>query len=112
MKTKFQIKNRFTGEIQFELECETILDCLLAAIKEGANLKGANLEEANLDFSVMQFHCRHLKPKTDRRLRVQLAFHLASWMKHADSLSDDEKALLEILKPYANEFHRTDVERI
>jgi hypothetical protein len=33
-------------------------------------------------------------------------------MKHADNLSEDEKILLEALKPYANEFHRTEVERI
>ena len=77
-----------------------------------ANLQGANLQCANLDYSVMCFHCNHLKPKTDRRQRVQLAFHLASWMKHADNLEEDEKKLLDALKPYANEFHKTEVERI
>ena len=77
-----------------------------------ANLQGANLQCANLDYSVMCFHCNHLKPKTDRRLCVQLAFHLASWMKHRDNLEEDEKKLLDALKPYANEFHKTEVERI
>ena len=123
MKTKIEIKKRWSGTVLFEFECETLLDCLKEALKSGADLSGANLRGANLiganliganlDYSVMQFHCNHLKPKTDRRLRVQLAFHLASWMKHAaDDLQLDEKALFEALKPFANEFHRKEVERI
>jgi len=173
MKTKFEIKSRWTGSVLFEYECETLLDCLKEAFKKDANLQGAdlrgadlqdadlrgadlqdadlrganlqgadlqdadlqdadlrganlrcanlrcadlrcaNLQGADLDYSLMQFHCRHLRPKTDRRLRVQLAFHLASWMKHAgDELKPDEQALFEALKPFANEFHRTEVERI
>ena len=79
---------------------------------KGANLKGANLVRANLDFSCMSFHCNHLKPKTDRKLRVQLCYHLASWMKNADNLDEDEKKILAELKDYANEFHREEVERI
>jgi len=85
---------------------------LRGANLRGADLQGAYLQEADLDFSCISFHCNHLKPKTDRRLRTQLAFHLASWMKYADNLDEDEKVLLETLKPYANKFHRTDVERI
>ena len=152
MKTKIQIKNRFTGSIIFEHKCTTILECIKEALINradlqgaylrgaylqgadlrevdlwgvdlwgadlqgadlwGADLQGAYLQEADLDFSCMSFHCNHLKPKTDRRLRTQLAFHLASWMKYADNLDEDEKVLLETLKPYANKFHRTDVERI
>ena len=48
-KTKLQIKS-VAGSILFEYEKEdnTILQTLIAAIKEGANLKGANLEGANL----------------------------------------------------------------
>ena len=49
--------------------------------------------------------------KTDRRQRVQLAHHLLSWMKYAESLNDDEKQIFEQLKQYANEFHRNDVEK-
>jgi hypothetical protein len=86
---------------------------LSCADLRSADLSGADLRSADLDFSLMMFHCKHLKPKTDRRLRVQLAFHLASWMKHAgDELQPDEQALFEAIKPFANEFHRTDVERI
>ena len=48
-KIKLQIKS-IAGSILFEYEKEdnTILQTLIAAIKEGANLFGANLEGANL----------------------------------------------------------------
>lgn len=49
-KIKLQIKS-VAGSILFEYEKEdnTILQTLIAAIKEGANLKGAYLEGANLE---------------------------------------------------------------
>ena len=76
-----------------------------------ADLSDADLRGADLDFSCLHFSCKSRKPKTDRRQRVQLAHHLLSWMKYAESLSDDEKQIFEQLKAYANEFHRTDVEK-
>lgn len=76
-----------------------------------ANLRWANLSEANLDFSVLFFGCKSRMPKTDRRLRVQLCHHFLSWIKYAESVDDDEKQIFESLKSYANEFHRTDVEK-
>ena len=75
------------------------------------DLSGANLRGADIDFSCLHFSCKSRKPKTDRRQRVQLAHHLLSWMKYAKSLNDDEKQIFEQLKAYANEFHRTDVEK-
>ena len=48
MKTKIAIKNRFTGEIIFESKCNSILECLLQAIKSSANLRFADLRSANL----------------------------------------------------------------
>ena len=48
MKTKIQIKNRFTGNIIFEHECTTILDCLKEAIKQQKNLTDADLRGAYL----------------------------------------------------------------
>ena len=50
MKTKIEIKNRFTGLIIFEFECDgnTILKTVKEAIKNKANLSGADLSEANL----------------------------------------------------------------
>ena len=38
-----EIKHRFTGKVIHSGEFETIKDCLLDAIKKGANLRGANL---------------------------------------------------------------------
>ena len=76
-----------------------------------ADLGNADLRGANLDFSCLHFSCKSRKPKTDRRQRVQLAHHLLSWMKYADNLGDDEKQIFDAVKAYANEFHRTDVEK-
>ena len=59
-KTKFQIKNRYTGEIIVEMEAETLKEVveknkanlrgadLWGADLRGANLRGADLQEANL----------------------------------------------------------------
>ena len=47
--------------------------------------------------------------KTDTGFRKQVAYHLASLFVHsADGLTDEEKQLLESLKPFANQFHRVD----
>ena len=48
MKTKIEIKNRWSGTVLFEFECETLLGCLKEALKSGADLIGANLSGANL----------------------------------------------------------------
>ena len=39
-------------------------------------------------------------------------FHTLSLMKHADNLTNKEKEIFEFCKDYANEFHRTDVEKL
>jgi hypothetical protein len=44
----FEIKNRFSGEVIFKLETESIKLCVIAAIKSRANLSRANLSGANL----------------------------------------------------------------
>ena len=44
-KTKFQIKNRYMGEIIVEMEAETLKEVVE---KNKANLQEANLQEANL----------------------------------------------------------------
>ena len=110
MQIMIQIKNRLTGVIVLEVETLRGAD-LRGADLRGANLRDANLRGANLDFSCLHFSCKSRMAKTDRRQRVQLAHHLLSWMKYAESLSDDEKQIFEQLKAYANEFHRTDVEK-
>lgn len=43
-----QIKNRYTGAVIHEGDYASILECLSAAIKSGADLYGADLSRANL----------------------------------------------------------------
>ena len=45
---KYQILNRYDLHVQFELECESLKDAVVAAVKGGADLRGANLYGANL----------------------------------------------------------------
>ena len=45
---KYQIKNRFTMEVIFEHEAESLKIAVEFAIKSGANLYGANLSGADL----------------------------------------------------------------
>ena len=137
MKTKIEIKHRFTGDVLFSFECESIKECVIEAVKTeanlteanltranltgadltranlaGADLTGANLTRANLDMSAFPLRCSSLKIKTNKRLRVQLCFHFLSLIKHGIEVTDEEKKIFEDLKTYANQFHRTDVERL
>ena len=107
MKTKIEIKHRFTGDVLFSFECESIKECVIEAVKTGANLT-----RANLDMSAFPLRCSSLKIKTNKRLRVQLCFHFLSLIKHGIEVTDEEKKIFEDLKTYANQFHRTDVERL
>ena len=43
-----KIVNRFTRKTIYECECDTMKECLLNALKSGADLSEANLSEANL----------------------------------------------------------------
>ena len=45
---KFEIKNRFTGNVLFAVETDTLCLCVEAAIRSGADLSRANLSRANL----------------------------------------------------------------
>ena len=73
----------------------------------GANLSGANLSGADLDFSSLPLWCGSLKMKTDSKQRKQIAYHLASlFVNSKEPLTDEEKQLLDAIKPYANRFHR------
>jgi Pentapeptide repeats (8 copies) len=45
---KFEIKSRFTGEVIFSLETDSLKLAVEAAVKSGANLEGADLRGANL----------------------------------------------------------------
>ena len=85
---------------------------LSGADLSGANLRGANLRGANIDFSVLSFSCYSLKCKTDEKQRIQIMFHALSWMAHAESITDEEKAIYNFALDYANKFHRADVGRL
>jgi uncharacterized protein YjbI with pentapeptide repeats len=74
-----------------------------------ANLSEANLSEANLDFSSLPLWCGSLQMRTDTKQRKQIAYHLASlFINSEETLTDEEKQLLEALKPFANQFHKVD----
>ncbi len=80
---------------------------LSGADLNGANLSGANLSGADLDFSSLPLWCGSLKMKTDAKQRKQIAYHLASLFVNSEELlTDEEKRLLDVIKPYANRFHR------
>ena len=85
---------------------------LRGANLRGANLRGADLCGANIDFSVLSFSCYSLKCKTDEKQRIQIMFHALSWMAHAESITDEEKAIYNFALDYANKFHRADVGRL
>ena len=76
-----------------------------------ADLQGADLQGADLDFSCLPLFCGSLRMKTDKRIRVQIAFHFLSLIKYGIDVTDEEKEIFEKLKGYANNFHRTDVEK-
>ena len=45
---KIQIRNRYTGEVIFECEAETLKEVVEKAVKEGIDLRNADLRKANL----------------------------------------------------------------
>ena len=129
-----EIKNRFTGDIIVAGEYDSVRRAvtkhkadlcganlcgadlsdanLYDANLRGANLRGADLCGANIDFSVLSFSCYSLKCKTDEKQRIQIMFHALSWMAHAESITDEEKAIYNFALDYANKFHRADVGRL
>ena len=45
---KHQIKSRYDDRVLYELECDSIKECVVSAVKSDANLGGADLGGANL----------------------------------------------------------------
>ena len=109
-----EIKNRFTGDIIVAGEYDSVRRAVTKhkADLSGADLCGADLRGANIDFSVLSFSCYSLKCKTDEKQRIQIMFHALSWMAHAESITDEEKAIYNFALDYANKFHRADVGRL
>jgi hypothetical protein len=73
-----------------------------------ANLTEADLRGANLDFSAWPLWCGSRGVTVDKKIAVQLAYHLC-----ALDCSDPEyqEARAKILD-FANKMHRTDVKRL
>ena len=78
----------------------------------GANLRGTDLSGANLDFSCLPLWCGSLEMKTDKKLRIQIAYHLLSLIKFAENSDEEDKKIFEAVKDYANKIHRTDVHKL
>ena len=66
------------------------------------NLSYADLRDADLDFSCLPLKCGGLRWKIDKRLAVQLAYHLCSMQCDDPEFIEARNALL----PLANQFHR------
>ena len=80
---------------------------LRGADLRGANLRGANLRGANLDFATWPIWCGGTGATLDRRLSLQLIYHVFN-NNHTDP---DIVAALEPLRALAQEFidkHRSD----
>ena len=71
----------------------------------GAYLSGANLEGANLDFSCIPLACGGLEWKIDRRIAVQIIYHLCSMVCDDPEIVTYQNAGLVL----ANQIHRQDV---
>jgi hypothetical protein len=74
---------------------------LINATLQNASLRYADLQGANIDYSCLPLKCGGLKWKIDKRLAVQLTYHLCSME------CDDKKfiALRNTMLDFANEFH-------
>ena len=71
----------------------------------GANLEGANLAGANLDYSCWPLWCGSLRNvRIDKRLFVQLAYHICRVIVDDDECKTAQRALY----PIANQFHRVN----
>ena len=81
---------------------------LRGADLRNADLRGANLRSADLDFSCWPLWCGSLGVKVDKKIAVQLAYHLCSLDCDDGEYVEVRKGLLE----FANQMHRRDVKRL
>lgn len=75
---------------------------LIGANLSNADLRCANLIGADLDFSVFPLWCGSFDIKVNRRLVVQLLYHICRLECEDEEIINLQKSLL----PLANEFHR------
>ena len=95
-----KILNRFTGKLILEIADLSGADLsgayLRVAYLSFANLSGANLSGANLDFSSgISFSCKGINIKGDKRLFLQMIYHLTRqcWQ----DLTDQQQEWLQVM---------------
>jgi len=72
------------------------------------DLRGADLSGANLDMSCLPLWCGSLNMRVDKRIAVQIAYHLCA-------LDCDDPEYREVRSKclaFANQMHRTDAPRL
>jgi hypothetical protein len=74
----------------------------------GADLRWADMTGANIDYSCWPLWCGSLGVKVDKKIAVQLAYHLCSLDCDDGEYVEVRKGLLE----FANQMHRRDVKRL
>ena len=71
-----------------------------------ANLSGADLSGADLDYSGLPLWCGSLSAHFDDKQLKQIAYHLVKAGLQSKNASDETKAELRKMIPFANGFHR------
>lgn len=75
---------------------------------KNTDLRGADLRGADLDFSCWPLCCGSLGVKVDKRMAIQLAYHLCA----LDCDDEEFKEVRTKLLSFANQIHRTDVKEL
>ena len=71
----------------------------------GADLSRADLSRANIDYSCLPLWCGSLSANFDDRQLKQIAYHLVKAGLQSKNASEEAKAELRKLIPFANGFH-------
>jgi uncharacterized protein YjbI with pentapeptide repeats len=77
---------------------------LCIADMRGVDLRDADLRGVDLDFSCWPLWCGGLHVRTDKRIAVQLAYHLCSLQCDDEEFIKMRNSILE----FANQLHRVD----
>ena len=73
-----------------------------------ADLSDADLGKADLDYSCLPLWCGSLSANFDDRQLKQIAYHLVKAGLQSKNASEETKAELRKLIPFANGFHRAE----
>ena len=97
---KIEIKNRWTGEVIFACEKNSLKLAVEFAVKSGASLNGASL-----DYSCWPLWCGTKNVKVDVKIAAQLAAHFCVLDCKDEKYQAARKAVLE----FAKTSHRAEV---